>query len=254
MSIKINCTLLNNKYDQFIDILSDLYKINSSAKIKINNDDFLAYSTEGENENIHALKSYMCKTSTFFEFKTELPNEVDFIVNDLRLFINYLKHLDKNKKILLKLTIEKNNISLWEITDGTLVFKETCAKGYKMRNIGKAQLEKLLDVDNISWKFKIDGESLSKVKRLCKLNGEASKILKLSNVGGKIKFLESGIWSLNVAEAENCDNMNTELIMSKKYFYSINSEYDMAELYVFEHFVLFKENEKNLMICFEKEI
>lgn len=249
---KLLGTFISTNFSELLDILTDLYKINKNAKLKISNDEFLLYATEGVDNNIHALKTYMLKTTDFFLFKTELDSEVSMIIDDIKKLIEYLKFVDITKKIGFQFILDKDNrILLMKISDGIFSYSEGSAKGSKIRDLSKKQIDTLLDVDNSSFKFDIPSANITSIKKLAKLNIE-NEILNISIKDGIIKFYEPDRWNLEVGNTTSTDNI--DLAINKKYFYSIIPTIDIIELYVYEHFILFKEINKNLMICFEKTV
>ena len=251
-NVKINGILLNDGFSKLVEVLTELNKISDNAKLKISDDEILLYSTEGVDNAIHVLKTYQVNTNAVFEFKNPIKNEMSFVFNNIKSFISHVKFLDTTKKINMQFTVDSDNcIVFWKISDGVFEFSDSCSKGFKIRDLKKSQIETLLDTDNSNWTFKIGSSILTDIKRLCKLNSE-SLILNISNNNGVVKFLESGKWKLEVAKSSV--PVSEDITITKKYFYSIDVKMEFAELFVFDHFILFKDENTNLMISFEQNL
>jgi len=120
---------------------------------------------------------------------------------------------------------------------------------YKVRDINKVQLNSLLKPENSTWSFEINNKDLNDVKKLSTIAPE-ERIIDITVNKNKVNFSEGNKWNLCVGSTDEIENAN--ITFAKKYLGSINTGEDDIVFSIFETFILFRDNESNLMVSFEQ--
>ena len=142
---------------------------------------------------------------------------------------------------------ETMHIRSVQFTNGKLKISTVGGEQYKIKDIKKELLNQRLNIKNSKWNFKISQSDFNDVKKLCTINNK-EKILNISVSNGIVTMNESAIWEL---EIDTISPINTNLIFGKKYLSNINDR-DFIQFYVFETFILVKDDISNLMLSFEQ--
>lgn len=252
---KINFIINNDNFTEFVDRLQDLTKISDTLKFKIDKDDILVYALVGE-VSILAFKNYKLNTSDFFKFKDDFDYTIDFIVPGAKKFVKKLTFFDCQSQIKLivslKDSLDDDAIKLarvFTLSDGRLKVSQIGGEPYKVRDIGKVQLDTLLSPENSTWSFEINDRDLNDVKKLSAIAPE-ERIIDITVNKNKVHFSEGTKWNLCVGSTDEIEN--ADITFAKKYLGSINTGEEEIVFSIFETFILFKDKESNLMVSFEQ--
>ena len=250
LSYKFSMTLTQLNF--FLDKVHDLLSIDDEILLKINNDNILLYSIVGEKMNVNAFKSFVFKTSEIFTFNTELPKEIRYIITNGSKFENTLKNFLAYKD---------------DIECEFFMNDDTYADNFKLKNsrlrlglnggdirgmnttIDIEKINKTLNKDNIDFKFVLDKESYSQIKKIASIDNE-NDILSLVIHNKKLTIGEGG-WVLGICDIEH-DNLS--ITFPKKYFKSMTFTENEINVYVFDTFILVDNLNTNLLIALEMSV
>ena len=132
-------------------------------------------------------------------------------------------------------------------TDTRLKLAGVGGEQYKVRDMSIDKLNKVLDIENSKWEFKVKKEDFADIKKLSSINDD--KIISISVTGGKVSFSELGKWQLDV---DKLDEDHNNLVFGKKYLNSVNLNEDFVNFNIFESFILIRDKESNFMMSFEQ--
>lgn len=250
ISHKFSMTL--NQLNFFLDKVHDLLSIDNEILIKIDNENILLYSIVGEKSNVNAFKSFIYKTKEIFSFKEELPNEIRFIIMNGKKFEDTLKnYLDYSEDINCEFFMNddtyadnlklKNSKLRLGINGGDIRGMNT--------TIDISKINATLNKDNIDFKFNLDKNSYTKIKKIAAIDND-NDILTLNITSNELNIGEHG-WSLKICDIEH-DNLN--ITFPKKYFKSITFTEDNIDVFVFDTFILVDNQNTNLLIALELSI
>jgi len=236
----------------FLDKIHDLLSIDNEVLLKINNDNLLLYSIVGEKSNVNAFKSFVFKTNEIFSFEEELPKEIRFIITNGSKFEGSLKnYLDFSEDIKCEFFMNddtyadnfkfKNSKLRLSVNGGDFRGMNT--------NIDVEKINKTLNKDNIDFKFALDKNSYSKIKKIATIDND-NDILTLNINDKKLTIGENG-WDLQLCEIDHDD---LSITFPKKYFKSITFTEDQINVYVFDTFILIDNKNTNLLIALELSI
>lgn len=255
VSEKINFLVDNSNFPDLVSKLQDLTKISDTIKFKIDKDDILIYSLVGE-VAILAFKNYTLNTNDYFKFKDDFDYTIDFVVAGAKKFVKKLTFFDSNSVIKLSMSLkndsDNDNVKLtrtFTLGDGRLKVNQIGGENYKVRDINKEQLRKLLSPENSTWSFEISNKDLGDVKKLSAISPE-ERIIDISVNKNKVNFSEGTRWNLNVGSTDEVED--ADITFAKKYLGSINTDIDDIKFSVFETFILFNDKQSNLMVSFEQ--
>lgn len=252
---KINFIINNDNFQDFINKLQDLTKISDTLKFKIDKDDILVYSLVGE-VAILAFKNYKLDTKDYFKYKDDFDYTIDFIVPGAKKFVKKLTFFDCQSQIKLSMSLKDSlddkSIKItrtFMLGDGRLKINQIGGETYKVRDISKDQLDRLLSPENSTWTFDISNRDLDDVKKLSSISPE-ERIIDISVNKNKVNFSEGTKWNLNVGTTDEIED--ADITFAKKYLGSINTETEFIKFSVFETFILFNDSRSNLMVSFEQ--
>ncbi len=252
---RIKFIINNDNFADFVNRLSDLTKISDTLKFKIDKDDILVYALVGE-VSILAFKNYTLNTSDFLKYKDDFDYTIDFIVTGAKKFVKKLTFFDLQSQIKLSISLKNSlnddNIKLartFTLGDGRLKVNQIGGEIYKVRDIDKLQLGRLLSPENTTWSFDIEDRDLSDVKKLAAIAPE-ERIIDITVNKNKVHFSEGTRWDLCVGSTDEIEN--ADITFAKKYLSSINTGTEQVTFSIFETFILFKDSESNLMVSFEQ--
>ena len=247
ISYKFSMSL--SQLDFFIDKIHDLLSIDDEILLKITNDDILLYSIVGEKMNVNAFKSFIYKTQEVFLFDNILEKEIRFIITNGSKFENSLKNfIDYNEDIKCEFFMNddtyadnfrlKNSKLKLSISGGDLRAMNT--------SIDIEKINKTINKDNIDFKFSLDKNSYSKIKKIMAIDNE-NDILILNIINNSLEIGENN-WNLKICDIEHND---LNITFPKKYFKSITFTEEEIDVYVFDTFLLIDNQNTNLLIALE---
>jgi hypothetical protein len=256
MANKLTLNLKSDKFSDFVNKLQDLTNISDTIKLKIDNDNILAYSMLSNDVAVLALKNYLLPTSDYIK-KFDSEFSFDYIITSAGKFVKNLKFFNSELPIELEMIYKPStdnedimHVRSAKYSNGKL--KISCIGGElsKIRDINKTALESRLDIKKSKWGFKISKADFQDVKKLSSINSE-DRILNVIVEKGKVSMMEEYKWELEVDKVD--DDKNTKIIFNKKYMSNINDENDIIDFKIFETFILVKDDNSNLMLSFETD-
>jgi hypothetical protein len=253
MTKKLNLTINQSKFGDLLKVMEDLSKISDTIKLKIDSENVLLYSIVGETILL-AFKSYLIDTKDFFNFKEdELEGTLDVIISGSKKFVKNLQFIKTSEKISLTIDYRTDdNISLarfLQIKNGKLKVAIQGGENSEIRDISKEVLKKRVDIKNSKWSFKISNSEFSDIKKLSSINSEG-KVVHLNVENNKVVLSETSTWEFEVDQVEITDR---HLMFNKTFLPSIDDNDDFVNFYVFDTFLLTKNDQSHLMISFEQD-
>jgi hypothetical protein len=253
MTKKLNLTINQSKFGDLLKVMEDLSKISDTIKLKIDSENVLLYSIVGETILL-AFKSYLIDTKDFFNFKEdELEGTLDVIISGSKKFVKNLQFIKTSEKISLTIDYRTDdNISLarfLQIKNGKLKVAIQGGENSEIRDISKEVLKKRVDIKNSKWSFKISNSEFSDIKKLSSINSEG-KVVHLNVENNKVVLSETSTWEFEVDQVEITDR---HLMFNKTFLPSIDDSDDFVNFYVFDTFLLTKNDQSHLMISFEQD-
>lgn len=254
MASKLSLKFNKNNFTDFVTKLQDLTNIEDVIKLKIDKEQILMYSMLGNESAVLALKSYLVDTKDYLE-NFEKEEVFDFIITSATKFVKNLKLFNSDLPIKFDIIYKPlpdddstMHIRSSQISCGKL--KISCVGGeeFKVRDIGKTQLESRLNPKNSKWEFQVSQSDFADVRKLCGINNE-SVILNINVIDGVVTMNENSKWDL---EVDTIPSRNTNIIFGKKYLSNIPVNNKFIKFSVFETFILVKDENSNLMISFEQ--
>ena len=250
--LKYKFSISLSQLNFFLDKIHDLLSIDDEILLKISNENTLLYSIVGEKMNVNAFKSFIVKTNEIFTFDVELPKEIRFIINNGSKFETTLKNYLGYKD---------------DVECEFFMNDDTYADNFKLKNsklrlginggdvrgmnttIDIEKINKTLNQDNIDFKFVLDRNSYTQIKKLMSIDNE-NDILTLNINKNKLTIGEGG-WDLHICDIEH-DNLS--ITFPKKYFKSITFTEEQINVYVFDTFILVDNLNTNLLIALEMTV
>jgi hypothetical protein len=253
MTKKLNLTINQSKFGDLLKVMEDLSKISDTIKLKIDSENVLLYSIVGETILL-AFKSYLIDTKDFFNFKEdELEGTLDVIISGSKKFVKNLQFIKTSEKISLTIDYRTDDdISLarfLQIKNGKLKVAIQGGENSEIRDISKEVLKKRVDIKNSKWSFKISNSEFSDIKKLSSINSEG-KVVHLNVENNKVVLSETSTWEFEVDQVEITDR---HLMFNKTFLPSIDDNDDFVNFYVFDTFLLTKNDQSHLMISFEQD-
>ncbi len=253
MTKKLNLTINQSKFGDLLKVMEDLSKISDTIKLKIDSENVLLYSIVGETILL-AFKSYLIDTKDFFNFKEdELEGTLDVIISGSKKFVKNLQFIKTSEKISLTIDYRTDDdISLarfLQIKNGKLKVAIQGGENSEIRDISKEVLKKRVDIKNSKWSFKISNSEFSDIKKLSSINSEG-KVVHLNVENNKVVLSETSTWEFEVDQVEITDR---HLMFNKTFLPSIDDSGDFVNFYVFDTFLLTKNDQSHLMISFEQD-
>jgi hypothetical protein len=250
---KINGTIKKDRFNELLNKLEDLAKISDTIKLKIDSENILMYSIVGENILV-AFKSYLINTDDFFDFKEDIENTLDLIISGSKKFVKNLAFIKTSDKISINIDYRKgddediDNSRFVQIKNGKLKIAIQTGEQSEIRDISKSVLSKRIDLKNSKWSFRILNSEFQDIKKLSSINSEG-KVINLNIDNKKVILSETSIWEY---EVDDVDITDRHLMFNKTFLPSISDKEDYINFYVFDTFVLTKDETSHLMISFEQ--
>jgi len=247
LTYKFSMTI--NQLTFFLEKMHDLLSIDNEILLKINNDNILLYSIVGEKMNVNAFKSFVFKTNEVFTFIDELPKEIRFIITNggkvettLKNYLDYKE--DINCEFFMNDDVYADNLKL-KNSKLKLSINGGDVRGMNT-TIDIEKINKTLNKDNIDFKFVLDKNSYTKIKKIAAIDNE-NDILTLNIIDNKLTIGENS-WDLEIIDIEHED---LSITYPKKYFKSITFTEDEINVYVFDTFLLIDNKNTTLLIALE---
>jgi hypothetical protein len=255
MSVSHKFSMSITQLTFLLDKIHDLITIDDEILLKVDSKNLLLYVIVGEKMNVNAFKSFIFKTEEIFTFEEDLTNEMRFIITNggkfessLRNYIDFKEDLEceffmsddtysDNLKLRNGKTPKDSKYNL-SITGGHPLGLNT--------NIDVEKIKKTMNKDNIDFKFILDKNTYSKIKKSASIDNE-NDILTL-NISDKSLSIGEGWWDTKVCDIEHED---LSITFPKKYFKSINFTENDINIYVFDTFLLVDNQNTNLLIALE---
>jgi hypothetical protein len=255
MSKKLNIELNKDKFPQFLQYLEDLAKISDTIKLKIDSQNILMYSIVGETILL-AFKSYLVHTKEYLTSKEDIEMTLDIIVTGSKKFVKNLGFINGAEKISMVIDYRPsdddtiNTARFLNIKNGKLKIALQGGEQSEIKDISKEVLEKRVNIKNSKWSFKIQNTEFQDIKKLSSINSDG-KIIHLNVESGKVVLSETSTWEFQVDEVSGISDRH--LMFKKSFLSSINDDSDVIEFFIFDSFVLTKDESSHLMISFEQD-
>lgn len=253
MSNKVKFTVIPEKFEDFINKLSDLTSIDDTIKLKIDNDNILMYSMLGGNVML-AFKNYLIDKSEYLK-SDELEFTYDVIIANSKKFVKNLGFIKSSDKITIEINCKESpeddsimNARSIQVVGGKLKVNWLAGERYEMKDINKTVLEQRLNLKNRKWSFKLENQDFLDVKKLSSINSD--KIINITVQDGSVILSETSAWELEVGEIEN---RTANLIFNKRFLNCIDDSLKTIEFSMFETFILIKDENSNLMLSYEQD-
>lgn len=236
---------------QFQSDLDNLVKIDTVLKIKISDDKVMFYAKAGEKRTIHAFKCYIYERDEFIVNCNDDSIEMDFIVINSTNFAKSLKVITA-KKDFIKIKIEKFEkekvANRLYVSDGKINMNFLGGGYLEIRDFTMEYIDSQMDPDLADFTFTLDKDVFTEIKKLAVLNKNEAVNFRVNN--NKLEFFDSR-WCIEVGETDDYDD--TEWNFNVKYFKTINNQ-DNLSFYVFNQFLLIKDNNEIYMIALQLSI
>ena len=264
---KTNFIFNIDKLDEFRAVISDLSKINTILKLKMDNDSLLLYSiaTAGEGSSMGhatalAVKAYSFPSEYFMKLKhydesNDTRGKIDWIIRNGVVLNKRMNFFDGNADIkgvfnLRKLSNDDEvkytrNVVM---TDNKFKFSTTGDEPHVVRDMPLTLMRTILDPELSELSFSIPSSEFLNARTAS--NVESEDIVTIYISGGKVYFRQSS-WELLVGTTEF--KGDRKISFHKKYLKSINPSNEVVDFMVFPTFVLYKEDNQKLIISYEQE-
>lgn len=239
----------NDKLKELVTALKDLYKIDSLIKMKMDNENVLFYTKKGKGQNILAFKSVIYNTNELIETEDDVP-DLDFILLNGKNFVDNMSIMllgDKTVAGKLEYNDGSKIANIFHITDKKLKLKFITGDYRQIKDITKEEIEQRMDPNLAEFDFKVDKVDFNELKKLTRLN--KSEIINLKNKNNILSFYDKN-WSMKVDELDSSSIDDAVWTFDNSHFRTISAEEDLY-LYMFDTFILFKENNVTLLIGLE---
>jgi len=242
-------------FPKFVEKLQDLTGIDDTIKIKINKDFTLMYSILGNEGQVSAMKCFTVETKKFIDNFNE-NESYDFVLTSSSKFVKNIKFFNPSKPIKFEITAKPVadeddllQIRTMHLSNGKLKISSIGAELHKIKDLTKTFVDNKLDVKKSRWKFIVQNEDFSNIKKLSTINSE-DRILNINVSNNKVYFNEISKWEL---EVDDVQLPNQNFMFSKKYLSYINTDNENVVFNIFDNFILIKDEDSNLMLSFEQD-
>jgi len=251
MSNKLTFKFTGEAFADFLTKLKDLASIDPTVKLKIDRENILMYTMIAKDSTVTALKSYGLVTSDYIVYDKDMP--LDYVILNAPKVVKSLNILSCGEEVKLDVLFRIDNgclhVRSGMFTSGKL--KISCIGGelYKIRDMTYSVLEANLDPDLASWNFLVHKDDFVNIKKLSSIYSE-DKILDININEGSVLFSEPSKWELTVGTSEDLEYHN--LTFLKKYLSNIDDSKEDIVFYIYDTFVLIKDDISNLMLSYEQ--
>ena len=248
----LKCKFKNEGFNEFLDLLEDISKIDDVVKLKISSDKIFMYSMKGKDNIILAFKNYRIDTEDFIE-KLDLSDDIDIIIPNAKKFVKNLKFIDIKENIDFTLKVrELSDGGLetrgFEVKNKKLKIKWLTAEQYEIKDIQYESLMGLLDIKKENLNFDVDRNDFEDIKKLANING--SELIEILSNKGTVTMSEHSSWEIEVDKIENELNINYNV--NKNLLKFINDGSEPVRFHVFPNFLLVRDAVSNVMVSFEQ--
>ncbi len=255
MANKVKFKVNTDNFSKLIDKLSDLTVIDDTIKLKIDSEDILMFSTLKSGQTMLAFKNHLIHTKDYIEYD-DFEHSIDIILPNAKKLVKNLQFLKGSEKINIEFTYKESqdddtlmSARSMQVTGNKLKINWIAAEHYEMRdNISKTALKQRLDTKYKKWSFQINKSDFSDVKKLSNINSD--RVISIDIKEGEVVLSEKSSWELKIDSIEK--ERNASLMLNKKFLSCINDSSDEVEFFIFENFMLIKDEESNLMLSFEQ--
>jgi hypothetical protein len=241
------------QFTSFIEYIKELFSIDPSIVMKINNDNIILYSFVGNGLNdIHAFRSVIIKTEDSINKKREIDDEIVFIIKDGKKFVrNLVNFVDYDEIIKIRLSFNDNDsyANYMHISNSKLKLKEISGDpGVVSKQISKKDIEFLTNKTNALFNFTISEMDFNKIRRMSLI--ETTNDVLYINVDNNELLMGETKWDLKICEV---DKPNLNISFPKKYFNTLKFK-ENTKIYVFENYIMISDENSDLMIVLETSV
>lgn len=248
----ITTILKADSLNNLIELFKDLSKINDKIRIKIENNIFLAYAIDDQNNLVLAFKYYRKNVFDFFD-DVDL-DDLDFVLLNLKKVTSQLS-LYQSYNLPITCTFECEDgtdigsssrmVKNLEIKNGKLRTFISAGEPFLVRNLAKKTIDEKVDPMFKKFGFEVSIEDYSQIIKLIGLDS-LNETVEILLDGKEIIFRERG-WELVVA-----DTTIKESLMFKKKYLSNLKPVDIILIDLFENYMVIRGADHDLMISLEK--
>lgn len=242
---KYQFNINRTKFLEILKAVQDLSKINPMVKIKMDKSSVLFYTRAGNDVTIPAFKSFEYPIEDWA--LSEDLQQMDFIILNASNWVKNCQHLlsiDNDISCQLQFHSNSKVAQMMYITNGKLTLNFVSGDYTQIKDITKEQIQERMDPALSNFKFTMTAEQFTEIKKLSALN--KSEIISLRAKKGKLEFFDKR-WQVFIEPTTINDDVWT---FNNKYLKSIESQ-DQITINMFDHFLLIKEKNTNLLIGLE---
>jgi hypothetical protein len=202
-----------------------------------------------------AFKSYLLKTSDYFETKKEIEFTYDVVLANCDKLVKNLDFMTNEDKVTLEISYKESpddnsimNARTIKFAGGKLKVNWLAGERYEIRDINKGVLKQRLNLKDRKWCFQLTNSQFSDVKKLSGINSD--KIINIDVKDGQVTFSESSAWELDINEIEH---QQGSFILNKRFLKCINDQPDEIEFNLFDSFILVNHKNSQLMLSYEQD-
>lgn len=248
----IAATLKPNKLKELIEIFKDLSDIKEHIRVKVKDGLMVLYAIDDQNGQVLAFKFFKKNVLDFFDHDL---NHLDFSLLNLKKFTKQLA-LYESYNLPLVWTFECEDGT--DLNSSKRMVKSLEVKNAKLKTFliaGEPYIIRQLEIDTIFDKvdlkyrrfgFEVALSDFQQILKLLSLN-TTNETLEIVMNGVDIVFREHG-WELQVGET----NLKESLLIKKKHFSNF-SPTDVVTVDMFDHYVVLRGSDNDLLISTEHE-
>ncbi len=255
MTNKISFTFTPEKFSDFLVKMKDLASIDPCIKIKIDKEVVMMYALKSEITTMVALKTFAFPTAEYFPFDQDIT--LDYVISDAPKLIKSLNIFmigdTITETVKLDMAYSKYgdvmHVQTGLFSSGKLKISCLGSELFKIRDLTYDNLEAHLNPELSQWSFTVGKTDLTNIKKLSAVYSE-DKTINIASMDGTIVFSEGTKWELKVGDIE--DQEFHKIIFIKKYLSNVDNTKEDVTFFVFDNFILVKDDISNLMISFEQ--
>lgn len=258
---KIEFVFSSEQLVTFLEKLTDLTAIDDYIVCKIDNTNFLMYSvaTDAETKNtntILAFKSFTFDTDTIITKKSEIPQQVIYILKDAKKTIRTLKNFaDYNEPVSVVITYDVIN----DLNFGDMMklkaskLKLNFGGGSPRDSNIKISLKSIKDKstpETLEFKFNITKEDFDKARKMSLIETE-NEIIYFTVQNNELSIAENR-WALKLQDLVYKNYLGEEsdinISIKKKYFKSATCDKNGLDVEVYRTHLIINNDKSSLMI------
>jgi hypothetical protein len=259
---KLKFILKYEKLSEFIEVIEDLSKIKPVVRFKFESHNLLIYSCDTPsdastgNQSIISFKSYNFEKDYFFEFSDEYnklsEEKFDFITKNVKIFKKKLSFFQQHKNDIkgeFNIKDERGEylINSLKMSNGKFTFSLVGQNSSIIKDISLNKLNLILDPENSEFHFSFSKKDFLNVKKASEI--ELEEIISILIKQKGIYFSQSS-WELLVSKPK--EDFTKSIHFDRKHLKSLNPKEDTLNFWIYPRFILFKEQNKNMMISYEQ--